>query len=168
MTDPRSLPESSRDALAEALRYAGARTKESVAPAIHHAATTRTGDLAGMTFAPQLGDAVRGALNGAVKQDAGKARWDLLPFDSLGDVAAVMTHGADKYGASNWTKGLAWGRLLAATMRHLSAWALGTERDTDSGLPHLAHAGACILMLGALVRRGVGVDDRCAVTGGAK
>jgi hypothetical protein len=104
----------------------------------------------------------------AVKNDAGKARWDLLPYDALGDVAEVMTHGADKYGASNWCRGLAWGRLLAATMRHLSAWALGTERDTDSGLPHLAHAGACILMLGALVRRGVGVDDRCAVTGGAK
>lgn len=152
MTDLRSLPESSRDALAEALRYAGTRNRGQVALDNQNTTTARTGDLAGI----------------AIKADAGKPRWDLLPYDAMGDVAAVMTHGADKYGASNWTKGLAWGRLLAATMRHLSAWALGTDRDADSGLPHLAHAGACILMLGALVRRGKGVDDRCVMTGGAK
>lgn len=154
MTDPRSLPESSRDALAAALRYAAGRTQAGAACARVDATTARTGDLAGMTCVSQSAEV-------ATKHDAGKARWDLLPLDALGDVAAVMTHGADRYGAGNWCKGMAWGRLLAACMRHLSAWALGTDLDADSGLPHLAHAGACVLMLGALVRRGKGVDDRC-------
>jgi hypothetical protein len=56
-----------------------------------------------------------------------------------------------------------WGRLLGAALRHLSAWAQGVERDAESGLPHLAHAACCVLMLGALTKRGTGTDDR-AVT----
>lgn len=95
-----------------------------------------------------------------VKLDDGKARWDLLPFDALDDVAVVLKYGADKYAARNWEKGLAWGRLLAAALRHLAAWGRGQNNDPESGLPHLSHAACCVLMLLALSRRGVGADDR--------
>lgn len=162
-----------------------------------------------------------------IKLDSGKSRLDLLPFDALEQVGAVLDYGAKKYtkhgectcredspkyantaegaasalsvemptsatcaprtrhlrqpnglsghaptcgvnkivrtGERNWELGMAWGRLLAAALRHLSAWARGQDTDTESGLPHLAHAACCVLMLLALTRRRVGTDDR-AVT----
>ena len=96
----------------------------------------------------------------AKKNDTGKPRWDLLPFDALNSVAQVLEFGANKYAARNWEKGLDWGRLLAAALRHLSAWARGHNTDEESGLPHLAHAACCVLMLLASVQRGVGTDSR--------
>jgi hypothetical protein len=94
------------------------------------------------------------------KDDAEKARWDLLPFDALDDVAEVLKYGAKKYAARNWELGMAWGRLLAAALRHLTFWARGQQSDQESGMHHLAHAACCVLMLLALVKRGLGTDDR--------
>jgi hypothetical protein len=96
----------------------------------------------------------------AVKHDGDKARWDLLPFDALDEVALVLKYGAQKYASRNWEKGMSWGRLLGAALRHLGAWACGIEVDAESGHPHLAHAACCVLMLLALVKRNVGTDDR--------
>lgn len=95
-----------------------------------------------------------------VKFDAEKPRWDLLPFEALDAVAEVLRYGAKKYEVRGWEKGMAWGRLLGAAMRHLAAWARGNYRDSESQLPHLAHAACCVLMLLALTMRGVGTDDR--------
>jgi hypothetical protein len=97
---------------------------------------------------------------GGKKLDDGKPRWDLLPFDAVNDVAVVLDYGARKYAARNWEKGLRHGRLLAAALRHLGAWGMGRDLDDESGLPHLAHAACCVLMLLALHRRQVGEDDR--------
>jgi hypothetical protein len=76
-----------------------------------------------------------------VKNDAGKPRWDLVPFDTLADVVDVLTQGANKYGDTNWTR-LANGqeRCFAAMMRHVARWRNGEARDKKSGKPHLAHA----------------------------
>jgi hypothetical protein len=109
------------------------------------------------------GDSVNAPLKVPIegrKDDGEKARWDLLPFDALNDVAEVLKYGAKKYAARNWEKGMAWGRLLGAMLRHASAWARGIDVDPESGHHHLAHAACCALMLLALVRRGVGADDR--------
>lgn len=95
-----------------------------------------------------------------VKDDDGKARWDLLPFDAVDCVADVLHYGAKKYAPRNWEKGMGWGRLFGAALRHLAAWATGNDLDAESGHPHLAHAACCILMLLALELRGVGTDDR--------
>lgn len=94
------------------------------------------------------------------KFDQGKPRWDLLPCDALDEVAAVLHFGAVKYAARNWEKGMEFGRLQGAAMRHISAWAQGMDDDFESGKSHLAHAACCILMLLALDLRGDGVDDR--------
>lgn len=95
-----------------------------------------------------------------IKHDAGKPATDLLPFDAIEDVARVLEYGRKKYSARNWELGMAWGRLLGASLRHLFAWARGVEIDEESGLPHLAHASCSVLMLAALVKRRVGTDDR--------
>lgn len=96
----------------------------------------------------------------AMKADEGKPRFDLLPFDALEEVAAVLAHGALKYGERNWEKGLGWGRIAGALLRHLAAWTRGIELDAESGRHHLAHAACCALMLLATVQRGKGTDDR--------
>lgn len=97
-----------------------------------------------------------------VKFDGGKARMDLLPFDALESISDVLTYGAKKYAVRNWEKGMSWGRLVGATLRHLSAWCRGQEMDPESKLPHLSHFGCCALMLLALYLRKVGTDDRVA------
>ena len=102
-----------------------------------------------------------------VKFDAGKPRYDLLPFDALDDVAAVLAYGAKKYADRNWERGLAWGRLSGALMRHLSQFHQGQLVDEESGLPHLAHMACCALMLHGLVKRGHGNDDRTVADSGA-
>ncbi len=82
-----------------------------------------------------------GFATGAVRSgDAGKLRWDLLPWPALASVAEVYTWGATKYADRNWEKGIPWTRMFASGMRHLTAWFMGEANDPESGLPHLAHA----------------------------
>lgn len=102
---------------------------------------------------------------GGTKDDGGKPRCDLLPADALLEVAKVMTNGAVRYGDRNWEQGLAWGRLVAAALRHLLAWMTGQDRDPDSGLSHLAHAATCLLFLVAFDLRGIPGDDRFGIAG---
>ena len=84
---------------------------------------------------------------GGVKNDAGKPRLGLLPSAALTEIAQVFTYGAHKYAEHNWRRGLKWSRLYDALQRHLTAWNEGEETDPESDLPHLAHAGCCLLML---------------------
>lgn len=94
------------------------------------------------------------------KDDSGKPPWDLLPYDALDDVVAVLMYGATKYAPRNWEAGMRWGRLFAAAMRHMRAWWGGEDSDPETGLPHLAHAACCILFLLAYMKRKAGIDDR--------
>lgn len=95
-----------------------------------------------------------------MKFDSGKPATDLLPFDALTEVAKVLTFGAKKYSRRNWEKGMGWGRLIAAGLRHVFAFMGGEDIDPESGLPHLAHANCCFLMALALTLRKTGTDDR--------
>jgi hypothetical protein len=94
------------------------------------------------------------------KFDAGKLPWHLLPPDALEEIVRVLEFGANKYGDRNWEGGMAWNRPFAALMRHMWAWWRGEDRDPETGITHLAHAGCCILFLLAYERRGVGDDNR--------
>jgi hypothetical protein len=86
-----------------------------------------------------------------MKFDGGKPRWDLLPFDAVAKMVDVLTVGAAKYTAENWRLVPdANARYFAALLRHLSAWKQGERDDPETGLPHLAHAGCCVLFLLAL------------------
>lgn len=95
-----------------------------------------------------------------VKHDQGKARVDLVPVTGIQAAARAFGFGAIKYAPWNWMKGMEWLRLYAATLRHLFAWATGEEKDPESGLCHLDHALASLMMLQGHVEGKLGVDNR--------
>lgn len=84
-----------------------------------------------------------------IKHDDGKSRLDLIPFRELLQVGDVLGYGQRKYGGhKNWL-GVpdAEARYLAAALRHLAAYGQGEVLDTESSLPHLAHAITSLLFL---------------------
>lgn len=95
-----------------------------------------------------------------LKFDAGKPPLGLLPSKSLVEIAKVLEFGRNKYAAHNWRNGLAWSRVYDATLRHLLAWNDGQDRDPETGLSHLAHAGCCILFLLEFEASRPELDDR--------
>ena len=99
-------------------------------------------------------------LSVGVKHDKGKSRIDLVPPDAIIGMGDVAGYGADKYAARNWERGLDWGRLYAAAMRHMLAFQSGESVDAESGLQHLDHALFSLAMLRSSVERGLGKDDR--------
>lgn len=96
----------------------------------------------------------------AVKRDSGKLRMDLIPVKPLRGVAGVLTAGAAKYGDRNWENGLAYSRIYAAALRHLTAWWDGEDNDPEDGLSHLDHAAANVIFLSEFVNKRAGTDDR--------
>ena len=94
------------------------------------------------------------------KDDTGKLRYDLIPPHALAALAQVYTLGAHKYGDHNWRGGMAWGRIFAAAMRHLMAWACGRRVDPDDGQHPLASVAWCCFTLMEYERLGIGCDDR--------
>jgi hypothetical protein len=85
------------------------------------------------------------------KYDSGKPRWSLLPKGAVASIVDVLEFGAKKYAENNWQlvpDGKT--RYYDAAMRHLEAWHNGELNDPETGLPHLAHAGCCLMFLGWL------------------
>ncbi len=87
-------------------------------------------------------------------------RFDLFPFDALEEVARVYSFGARKYADDNWLKGYAWRLSLGALLRHVSRFAIGEDRDPETGCLHLAHAAWHCLTLITFILRKRGTDDR--------
>lgn len=82
------------------------------------------------------------------KLDNDKLRWSLLPSGTIAQIIQVLEYGAKKYSVGNWVNvpdGKT--RYYDAAMRHLDAWRGGEINDSESGLPHLAHAACCLLFL---------------------
>lgn len=104
------------------------------------------------------------------KDDAGKERIELVPPELVFAVARILTFGAAKYTDRNWEKGMSWGRVFGALMRHMWAWWGGQgptttsflfgDTDAETGQSHLWHAACCIAFLIAYEERGTGTDDR--------
>lgn len=67
-------------------------------------------------------------------------RHDLLVAPFLAEMATVCGVGAEKYDDDNWRKGYSWRLSYGAMQRHLRAFWTGEDLDTETGLPHLAHA----------------------------
>lgn len=108
----------------------------------------------------QLEDNVEQQQDKGKKFDNGKPRMSLVPQAALMEVAKVMTMGAVKYGDYNWKHGLDWSRLSDASLRHSAQWLDGIGLDDESGLSHLAHAAANLLMLLEFELKNEGKDDR--------
>ena len=60
----------------------------------------------------------------------GKPRFDLIPPKPLRRLADLYARGAEKYGESNWTKGMPLTRYQASMERHLNQWKEG-DREED-------------------------------------
>lgn len=102
-----------------------------------------------------------------IKNDNGKVRFELVPPYSHKQIAKVFTHGFNKYNKeddgpleNNWHKGLKWSRLMGALERHYQAFKDGVDIDSESGLFHLAHCGANIMMLLDYYKSHPELDDR--------
>lgn len=95
-----------------------------------------------------------------LKPATGKSRLDLIPWEALGPVADAFEHGLKKYELDNWRCLKSRRLYFAALMRHLGAWMMRKGKDPESGLSHLAHAGACILILITAEELDLGKDDR--------
>lgn len=94
------------------------------------------------------------------KDDQDKPRLDLIAPEIQTALGEILAFGAKKYDARNWEKGMSWGRVYGALMRHLWAWWAREDKDRETGKSHLWHAACCIMFLVAYEARGVGVDDR--------
>lgn len=94
------------------------------------------------------------------KHDSGKAPIDLVPTPFILAVADVLRFGALKYDAHNWRKGIRWSRVYAAIQRHLLAWNDGEDQDSESELPHLAHAACGLAFLITYAISHPDLDDR--------
>lgn len=94
------------------------------------------------------------------KHDSGKPEMAYLPSYALEQVALVMGYGAKKYGGHNYLGGIAYLRLISAGLRHTFSYLRGIDLDHESGLPHWAHAAACLLMLGEMTQHHPELDDR--------
>jgi hypothetical protein len=107
-----------------------------------------------------INDLVKTKLPKALKHDSEKPSMDLLPVGAKKAIAEVFDFGAKKYARHNWRNGFNYSRLIAAAERHLDAFNDGEDLDPESGKPHLAHLGCCVLMLLESTIKGYGVDDR--------
>lgn len=85
----------------------------------------------------------------AVKKDQGKTDWSLMPWESVEQINQVLEFGAKKYSAHNWKegKGFSYTRVLNSLLRHVFSYIRGEDRDPETGLSHLAHAGCNVLFL---------------------
>ena len=95
-----------------------------------------------------------------LKHDTGKARFDLFPVKPLFKVAEVYTIGAKKYDDRNWERGIKWGRIFAAMLRHAWNWWRGEKLDPEDGQHHLASVVWCALTLMEYEETHPELDDR--------
>ena len=80
------------------------------------------------------------------KSDVGKNRVDLLPYAGLASGARAFNYGLLKYGHENYRTAASTRPFIAAAIRHLYQKLGGEVEDFESGLDHLDHAIACLLM----------------------
>lgn len=92
---------------------------------------------------------------------AKKPRLSLIPPSVFVYLALAMQNGATKYGAYNFREKKPQASIYyEACLRHLTSWFDGEEFAEDSGIPHLAHAIACIgILIDCLETKNL-IDDR--------
>ena len=74
------------------------------------------------------------------KFDSGKPRMELISNIAMRELGQVAAFGAVKYGDYNWAHGIKWTKILASILRHTFAFLWGEDKDSESGLSHMAHA----------------------------
>jgi hypothetical protein len=86
-----------------------------------------------------------------MKKDAGKPRWELVPFEALEGMVRVLEFGAEKYSKDGWKELNSpedQERIMASLLRHTFALMRGETFDPESGLPHVFHMQCNTMFLG--------------------
>lgn len=84
-----------------------------------------------------------------------------VPPTALFMVGQVMAHGAAKYGPMNWRDAkVTRSTYINAALRHIFEDWDGQDCDTETLLPNLAHAAACLLIVLDAAQQGMLNDDR--------
>lgn len=96
----------------------------------------------------------------AAKNDQDKPDLSLIPQVLLVEIAKAFMVGETKYGRYNYTKGHTASQLVAAAMRHLTAWNDGEDYDPKDGQHHLGSVGACVGMILRQAELGTLTDNR--------
>ncbi len=96
----------------------------------------------------------------ASKNDSDKIDLSLIPSIALKEEAKAFMVGERKYQRYNYTKGHKASQLIAAALRHLTAWNEGEEYDPVDGQHHLGSARACCAMILRQMELGTLKDDR--------
>ena len=103
------------------------------------------------TKAECIGDMTfRGVDGNGYKQsmdDPKKIPLALVPPSYMRACGRALQHGAVRYSAWNWKRGMDFSEPFSALQRHLLSWLEREETDPDSGLSHLDHAAACLAFL---------------------
>ena len=93
-----------------------------------------------------------------------KPALELYPTLALLEQARVLGHSekSGRYGSQDWltNETRSHTRELGAALRHINAHLAGVDRDHDSGLYHLAHAGCRVAIALEMLIREIGLDDR--------
>ncbi len=97
--------------------------------------------------------------DGFNKYDDEKPAWHLVPWAEMEHVVKAMMTGSAKYEDHLYVEERNWllceepDRYFNSVVRHILAWRRGNTEDKDSGLPPLAHAVCCLLILMDLDRQ---------------
>ena len=103
-------------------------------------------------------------MTAALRFDADKPRYDLLPPEALDELALHYAKGAKKYAERNWELGMDWGRCFASLMRHAWKWMRGEEIDEETGTHHMISVAWNAIAIYTYWKRGIGKDDRPKIT----
>lgn len=95
----------------------------------------------------------------ALRFDADKDRYDLIPPEWFAVLAKILGMGAKKYADRNWEKGFKYSQIIGSAFRHIFARLRGEINDPESGLPHLGHAAWNILVMMSHDLRQLGMND---------
>ena len=85
----------------------------------------------------------------AKRRSGGKPPLSFIPLSALEGAAQVFEFGAGIYGRGNWAKGMPHDEYINSTLRHMAKMQDDgvMSPDEESGIPHIDHAIANLLML---------------------
>lgn len=95
-----------------------------------------------------------------VKFDTEKVPMELLPYESLEEIAKVLAFGAKKYERANWANGIEMSRLISASLRHIGQFNSGQDLDDESHTLHLANAACNLLFAIWIFKNRPDLDNR--------
>lgn len=104
----------------------------------------------GSTRAPLSGVQDKPSL--ITKTTTRKRNWALMPLRVFGEIIDVMQWANERpdspYTPGSWRQTPNWREVYTdALLRHIADFQSGRERDHQSNLRHLAHAGSCIAIM---------------------